>query len=99
MTALLETWIILRDIIKQETDPAKPDTTARKFLLERMATMHSLILQAGFDPEIRELRRMPDKLEWLASDLANEINRRSPQLGPQAQSALNGLLLQLHQLK
>lgn len=42
---------------------------------------------------------MLDELEWLASDLANEINRRSPQLSPQTQSALNGLLLQLHQMK
>lgn len=51
MTALLERWITLRGIIKQEADPAKPDTTALNFLLERMATMRSLILQAGFDPE------------------------------------------------
>jgi len=114
LTALLETWITLRGIIKQEADPAKPDTAALKFLLERMATMRSLILQAGFDPEsmasmlviaqddpdmLRELRRMLDELEWLASDLANEIDRRSPQLSPLAQGALNGLLVQLHQMK
>lgn len=114
VTALLETWITLRGIIKQEADPAKPDTEALKFLLERMATMRSLILQAGFDPEsmasmlviaqddpdmLGELRRMLDELEWLASDLANEIDRRSPELSPLAQGALNGLLVQLHQIK
>jgi len=114
VTALLETWITLRGIIKQEADPAKPDTAALKFLLERMATMRSLILQAGFDPEsmasmlviaqedpdmLGELRRMLDELEWLASDLAHEIDRRSPELSPLAQGALNGLLVQLHQMK
>ena len=114
VTALLETWITLRGIIKQEADPAKPDTEALKFLLERMATMRSLILQAGFDPEsmasmlviaqddpdmLGELRRMLDELEWLASDLANEIDRRSSELSPLAQGALNGLLVQLHQIK
>ena len=114
ITALLETWITLRGIIKQEADPAKPDTTALTFLFERMATMRSLILQAGFDPEsmasmlviaqddpdmLRELHRMLDELEWLASDLANEIDRRSPELSPLAQGALNGLLVQLHQMK
>lgn len=114
MTALLETWITLRDIIKQEAAPAKPDTTALEFLFERMATMRSLILQAGFDPEsmasmlviaqddrdmLAELRHMLDELEWLASDLANEIDRRSPQLSPLAQGALNELLVQLQQMK
>ena len=114
ITALLETWITLRGIIKQEADPAKPDNTALKFLFERMATMRSLVLQAGFDPEsmasmlviaqddpdmLRELHRMLDELEWLASDLANEIDRRSPELSPLAQGALNGLLVQLHQMK
>ena len=114
MTALLETWITLRGIIKQEAAPAKPDTTALEFLFERMATMRSLILQAGFDPEsmasmlvtaqddpdmLAELRHMLDELEWLASDLANEIDRRSPQLSPLAQGALNELLVQLQQMK
>ena len=114
MTALLETWITLRGIIRQEAAPAKPDTTALEFLFERMATMRSLILQAGFDPEsmasmlviaqddpdmLAELRHMLDELEWLASDLANEIDRRSPQLSPPAQGALNGLLVQLQQMK
>ncbi|TDY36077.1 HD domain-containing phosphohydrolase [Janthinobacterium sp. 75] len=114
MTALLETWITLRGIIRQEAAPAKADTTALEFLFERMATMRSLILQAGFDPEsmasmlviaqddpdmLAELRHMLDELEWLASDLANEIDRRSPQLSPPAQGALNGLLVQLQQMK
>jgi HD-GYP domain-containing protein (c-di-GMP phosphodiesterase class II) len=114
MTALLEKWIALRDIIKPAAAHAKPDTTALEFLFERMATMRSLILQAGFDPEsmanmlvmaqddpdmLAELRHMLDELEWLASDLANEIDRRSPQLSPLAQGALNGLLVQLQQMK
>lgn len=113
MAAVLETWITLRALLKQEAAPAKADTTALTFLFERMATMRSLILQAGFDPEsmasmlsiarddpdmLRELRRMLDELEWLASDLAHEIDRRSPQLSPQAQAALNALLAQLHQM-
>lgn len=113
MAAVLERWITLRALLKQETAPAKADTTALTFLFERMATMRSLILQAGFDPEsmasmlviarddpdmLRELRRMLDELEWLASDLAHEIDRRSPQLSPLAQAALNALLAQLHQM-
>ena len=61
--------------------------------------MASMLSIARDDPDmLRELRRMLDELEWLASDLAHEIDRRSPQLSPLAQAALNALLAQLHQM-
>jgi len=72
--------------------------------------VRSLVLQAGFNPDnmgsmlamvqgdavlLAELRAMLDEMDWLLADLANEIDRRSPQLDGLPPGALQGLLQQL----
>lgn len=82
----------LRDLLHITTNDAQ------EMRLASNAT--GMLVIAQDDPDmLRELHRMLDELEWLASDLANEIDRRSPELSPLAQGALNGLLVQLHQMK
>jgi len=102
---LLHTWFSVRSLLEQQSG-----TGPAAFLFERMATIRSLVLQAGFDPDnmssmmelvhddpevLRELRAMLDEVDWLLADLANEIDRRSPELTGLSQGALRDLLGQL----
>jgi HD-GYP domain-containing protein (c-di-GMP phosphodiesterase class II) len=107
---LLHTWFKLRDVVNAQTAPQDLPNSPLGFLFDRMASIRSLVLQAGFDPDnitsmlsmvqgepelLRELRAMLDELEWLQGDLANEIDRRSPELSGLSQGALQDLLAQL----
>jgi hypothetical protein len=56
----------------------------------------SILSVAREDPAIHmELRGMLDEMDWLMQDLANEIDRCSPELGGLSQGALKGLIGQL----
>jgi hypothetical protein len=107
---LLQAWFKLRDLLKAQTAPEDLDSSPMGFLFERMSSIRSLVLQAGFNPDnltsmltmvqddpelLRELRAMLDELAWLQGDLANEIDRRSPELSGLSQGALQELLTQL----
>jgi hypothetical protein len=51
---------------------------------------------AAEDPQIMlELHDMLEEVDWLLRDLANEIERRSPQMDGLSQAALGGLVDQL----
>lgn len=109
LAELLHAWFVLREILEQQDDVAKA-TSPLAFLFERMASIRSLVLQAGFDPDnmtsmlsiagedpeiLFELRGMLDEMDWLLLDLAHEIDRRSPELVGLSQGALKGMLEQL----
>jgi hypothetical protein len=78
-----------------------------------MASIRSLALQAGLDPDNManmleiaqedatlqgELRSLLDEMDWLLRDLANEFDRRSPELTGLSQGVLKDLLDQLRHL-
>lgn len=107
---LLRGWPRLRDMLEQQFSPKESSATPLAFLFERMSTIRSLMLQAGLDKDnvasllslahedlilLRELRAILDELDWLLRDLANEIDRRSPELIGLSQGALRDLLGQL----
>jgi HD-GYP domain-containing protein (c-di-GMP phosphodiesterase class II) len=107
---LLQAWFSLRAMLEGQTAPKGGDTAPLAFLFERMAQIRSVVLQAGMDPdnmnsmlamtqdapELRvELHAMLDEMDWLQRDLANEIDRRSPELTGLSQGALKDLQLQL----
>ncbi|MES2126011.1 MAG: HD domain-containing phosphohydrolase [Pseudomonadota bacterium] len=104
---LLQAWFTLRGMLEKQFSPNPPDASPLAFLFERMTAIRQLVLQAGFDPDnmasmlaiaredpaiLLELRGMLDEMEWLLEDLANEIDRRSPELEGMSQGALKGLL-------
>lgn len=107
LAGLLQTWLALRGKLPAP-DGASGQQAA--FLFERMGAIRSMVLQAGFDPDnmagmlaiagedpaiLLELRGMLDEMNWLMHDLANEIERRSPELAGLAQGSLQGLVDQL----
>lgn len=102
---ILDAWLKL----KQFLEPV-PSGSPMEFLFERMDNIRGLILQAGFDPGnvtgivtiagdddqiLTELRDMLSEIDWLLRDLANEIDRRAPQLDGLSQVALDELVAQL----
>lgn len=110
---LLHAWSNLRTLLEQQLEPRDAGTSSLAFLFDRMATIRSLVLQAGFDPDNmtsmlsiahddtevqQELRAMLDEMDWLLLDLAYEIDRRSPELTGLWQDTLKGLLGQLRHL-
>lgn len=110
---LLRAWSTLRTLLERQIAQASSDASPLAFLFERMASIRSLVLQAGLDPnnmanmlEIAqddaqlqgELRSLLDEMDWLLRDLANEFDRRSPELTGLSQGALKDLLDQLRNL-
>lgn len=107
---LLHAWFTLRGMLERQNPPTDYDTTPLAFLFERMSIIRSIMLQAGMDPDnmtsllsiaqddtelLLELRAMLDEMDWLMRDLANEIDRRSPELTGLSQGALKDLQYQL----
>ncbi|MES2298809.1 MAG: HD domain-containing phosphohydrolase [Pseudomonadota bacterium] len=107
LAELLQAWFTLRALLEKQLAPSPPDTSPLAFLFERMGTIRSLVVQAGFDPDnmasmlaiarddpevLFELRGMLDEMDWLLADLAHEIDRRSPELAGLSQGELKGLL-------
>ncbi|MES2018824.1 MAG: HD domain-containing phosphohydrolase [Pseudomonadota bacterium] len=106
LAGLLQAWFAVRDTLEAPASGCAHAT----FLFERMGAIRSMVLQAGFNPDnmasmlavakedpaiMRELSGMLDEMDWLMQDLANEIDRRSPELAGLSQGALKGLLGQL----
>ncbi|SFF52558.1 HD domain-containing protein [Duganella sp. CF458] len=109
LSDLLRAWFDLRAMLEQRPAADSPGSPLA-FLFERMASVRSLVLQAGFNPDdmtsmlammqddpevLAELRSMLDEMDWLLADLANEIDRRSPELDGLSQGALQGLMQRL----
>ncbi|WP_342116558.1 HD-GYP domain-containing protein [Pseudoduganella sp. OTU4001] len=106
LSALLPAWFKLRDLLERRPMADAPGAPMA-FLFDRMAAIRSLVLQAGFDPDnmasmlsmvqddpgmLAELRALLDEMDWLMADLANEIDRRSPELDGLSAGALKDLL-------
>jgi len=109
LSELLQAWFKLRDLLEQQAASDSPGSPLA-FLFDRMSALRSLVLQAGFNPDdmtsmlammqddpvvLRELRAMLDEMDWLLADLANEIDRRSPELDGLSAGALKGLMERL----
>jgi len=109
LSNLLQAWFELKAMLDQRPAADAPGSPLA-FLFDRMAAVRSLVLQAGFNPDnmgsmlamvqgdavlLAELRAMLDEMDWLLADLANEIDRRSPQLDGLPPGALQGLVQQL----
>ncbi|WP_426164578.1 HD-GYP domain-containing protein [Pseudoduganella sp. R-34] len=109
LSELLHAWFDLRAMLQQRPAADAPGSPM-EFLFERMASVRSLVLQAGFNPDdmtsmlammqgdpevLAELRAMLDEMDWLLADLANEIDRRSPELDGLSQGALKDLMQHL----
>ena len=107
---VLQAWYTLREVFERHVAPAAPDVSPLGFLFERMQAIRQLVLQAGIDPDhiddilalsredpaiLLELHTMLEEMEWLQLDLANEIDRRAPQLQGLAPDALSGLVQHL----
>ena len=107
---LLQAWFTLRDVFERQVAPAAPEASPLAFLFERMLAIRLLVLQTGIDPDhiddilalsrddpaiLLELHTMLEEMDWLQLDLANEIDRRAPQLAGLASDALSGLVLHL----
>jgi HD superfamily phosphohydrolase YqeK len=110
---LLRAWSTLRTLLERQIAPASTDASPLAFLFERMASIRSLALQAGLDPDNManmleiaqedatlqgELHFLLHETDWLLRDLANEFDRRSPELTGLSQGALKDLLDQLRHL-
>jgi HD-GYP domain-containing protein (c-di-GMP phosphodiesterase class II) len=106
LASLLQAWFTLRAVLK-EPEAGGDASAPTAFLFERMGAIRSMVLQAGFDPDnmasmlsiasedpaiLLELRGMLDEMDWLMQDLANEIDRRSPELVGLSQGVLKGLM-------
>jgi HD superfamily phosphohydrolase YqeK len=104
---VLQAWYTLREVFERQVAPAAPEVSPLAFLVERMRGIRQLVLQAGIDPDhiddilalsredpaiLLELHTMLDEMEWLQLDLANEIDRRAPQLAGLASESLSGLV-------
>jgi HD-GYP domain-containing protein (c-di-GMP phosphodiesterase class II) len=113
LAELLRAWFTLRALLERQIAPTSSAASPLAFLFERMACIRSLVLQAGLDPDNManmleiaqedtalqgELRFLLDEMDWLLRDLANEFDRRSPELTGLSQGALKDLLDQLRHL-
>lgn len=113
VAGLLRAWFTLRAVLERQIAPASSDDSPLAFLFDRMASIRSLVLQAGMDPDNManmleiaqddpelqgELRALLDEMDWLLRDLANEFDRRSPELSGLSQGALKELLAQIRHL-
>jgi HD-GYP domain-containing protein (c-di-GMP phosphodiesterase class II) len=109
LSGLLHAWFELKAMLEQGPAADAPGSPLA-FLFDRMASVRSLVLQAGFSPDnmtsmlamvqddpvvLAELRAMLDEMDWLLADLANEIDRRSPELDGLSAGALKGWMQQL----
>jgi HD-GYP domain-containing protein (c-di-GMP phosphodiesterase class II) len=109
---LLRTWFCIRGTVEKEAAASPAAAAQCAFLFDRMSTIRSLVLQVGLDPDntssimevarddpevLLELRSMLDEVNWLMVDLANEIDRRSPELKGLLEGSLQDLLGQLRQ--
>ncbi|WP_161630644.1 HD-GYP domain-containing protein [Pseudoduganella violaceinigra] len=109
LSELLHAWFALKALLEQRPQADAP-ASPMAFLFDRMASIRSLVLQAGFNPDnitsmlamvqddaavLAELRAMLDEMDWLLADLANEIDRRSPALDGLSAGAMKGLMQQL----
>jgi len=109
LSKLLHAWFELRAMLQQRPAADAPGSPMA-FLFERMASIRSLVPQAGFNPDdmtsmlavmqddlevLAEMRAMLDEMDWLLADLANEIDRRSPELDGLSQGALKDLMQHL----
>ncbi|WIT14155.1 HD domain-containing protein [Paucibacter sediminis] len=80
------------------------------FIAERMARIHSLLLQVGFNPDylgtmldmarddsalLAELQATLDELTWQLQDLANEITRRKPAVDRELQEGFEAFVVRL----
>jgi putative nucleotidyltransferase with HDIG domain len=113
LAELLRAWFTLRALLERQIAPATSEASPLAFLFERMASIRSLVLQAGLNPDNManmleiaqddallqgELRSLLDEMDWLLRDLANEFDRRSPELTGLSQGALKELLDKLRHL-
>lgn len=107
LSAVLQSWGILGGQLERREAAREGGVLPLGFLFERMDTLRSLVLQTGCDPDdmtmvlalvegdegaVRELVSFTEELAWLMSDLANEIERRTPSLDPATRTALSGLV-------
>ncbi|WP_374582683.1 HD-GYP domain-containing protein [Pseudoduganella sp.] len=105
LSSSLQAWFTLKELLQQHSMADAPGSPMA-FLFDRMATIRSLVLQAGFDPDnlnsmlalvqddpamLAELRALLEEMDWLLADLANEIDRRSPELDGLSAGALKDL--------
>lgn len=105
LSGALHAWFTLRELLQQHPMADAPGSPMA-FLFDRMSAIRSLVLQAGFDPDnlssmltlvqddpamLAELRALLDEMDWLLADLANEIDRRSPELDGLSAGALKDL--------
>lgn len=110
LAIILDGWDTLKNLLESQTPSELRASSAVNFLFERMNGMRGLILQAGFDPGdilgmmniagddpqiLGELRNMLSEIDWLLHDLANEIDRRSPELTGVSKRALDKWVDQL----
>ncbi|MBI3286067.1 MAG: HD domain-containing protein [Burkholderiales bacterium] len=108
LAKIFDAWQSLKVFLETQADNTQHG--AVDFLFERMDSIRSLILQAGFDPEdihgieaiagddaqiLTELRDMLSEIDWLLRDLANEIDRRKPVVDGVSQVALSELVTHL----
>lgn len=95
LSDVLQTWHSFAEQLRGDFEGQEVGERSMGFLFERMESLQSLVLQAGCDPEdmagvlekvegddgaIRELASLAGEPSWLMTDLANEIERRSPGL-------------------
>lgn len=108
ITDLLHTWLSLHALLKNDIEASSE--TALGFLFERMGHILTLLVQAGLNLEdipaitsfaqndpamLAELHTVLSELEWLLADLANEIERRAPDLDAMTQIGLDNLIIKL----
>jgi hypothetical protein len=103
LSDVLQKWHEFARQLKRDSAEQESDMLSLGFLFERMDSLHSLVRQAGCDPDdmatvleqveeddgaIRELSSLAGELSWLMTDLANEIERRTPGLAHAHRPAL-----------
>lgn len=110
LAELLQAWGALRSSFEAAVAPCDTAESPLAFLFERMNSIRGVVLQAGFDPDhvdsmlgiaredpglLLELRGLLDELDWLLSDLANEIDRRGPEMKGLPHMPIDGLVMHL----
>jgi HD-GYP domain-containing protein (c-di-GMP phosphodiesterase class II) len=105
----LDAWFTLSELLGATAGKGRPKSPELSFLFERMTGIRRLVLQAGLDPAdvsgmealakedpqvLAELNDMLDELDWMLRDVANEIERRSPEVDVFSKTALGELVEQ-----